>query len=90
VKDDIKVPGVAWWILAGMLIPVVQAWLMQAFPESPFLWVPLAVGVLGGVAKWIEWVLRRNNGDATEMPAGVAAAPMPQSKRRGVAWWLLS
>ena len=89
MKDDIKVPGVAWWILAGMLIPVVQAWLMQAFPESPFLWVPLAVGVLGGVAKWIEWVLRRNNGDTSEPPPGVAAAPMPQSKRRGVAWWLL-
>ena len=51
MKDDIKVPGVAWWILAGMLIPVLQAWLLQAFPESPFLWVPLAVGVLGGVGK---------------------------------------
>ena len=89
MKDDIKVPGVAWWILAGMLIPVVQAWLMQAFPESPFLWVPLAVGVLGGVAKWIEWLLRRNNGDTSEPPPGVAAAPMPQQKRRGVAWWLL-
>ena len=91
MKYNVQVPGVAWWILAGMLIPVVQAWLMQAFPESPFLWVPLAVGVLGGVAKWIEWVLRRNNApDAADMPPGVAAAPMPQQKRRGVAWWLLS
>ena len=91
MKDNVQVPGVAWWILAGMLIPVVQAWLMQAFPESPFLWVALAVGVLGGVAKWIEWVLRRNNApDAADMPPGVAAAPMPQQKRRGVAWWLLS
>ena len=91
MKNNVQVPGVAWWILAGMLIPVVQAWLMQAFPESPFLWVPLAVGVLGGVAKWIEWVLRRNNApDAADMPPGVAAAPMPQQKRRGVAWWLLS
>ena len=90
MKDNVQVPGVAWWILAGMLIPVVQAWLMQAFPESPFLWVPLAVGVLGGVAKWIEWVLRRNNGDTSEPPPGVAAAPMPQQQRRGVAWWLLS
>lgn len=88
MKDDIKVPGVAWWILAGMLIPVIQAWLLQAFPESPFLWVPLAVGVLGGVAKWIEWVLRRNSNPA-EAPPGVAAAPAPQQKRRGVAWWLL-
>lgn len=90
MKDNVQVPGVAWWILAGMLIPVVQAWLMQAFPESPFLWVPLAVGVLGGVAKWIEWILRRNNGDTSEPPPGVAAAPMPQQQRRGVAWWLLS
>ena len=91
MKDNVQVPGVAWWILAGMLIPVVQAWLMQAVPEAPFLWVPLAVGVLGGVAKWIEWVLRRNNApDAADMPPGVAAAPMPQQKRRGVAWWLLS
>ncbi len=91
MKNNVQVPGVAWWILAGMLIPVVQAWLMQAFPESPFLWVPLAVGVLGGVAKWIEWVLRRNNApDAADMPPGVAAAPMPQPNRRGVAWWLLS
>lgn len=89
MKDNVQVPGVAWWILAGMLIPVVQAWLLQAFPESPFLWVPLAVGVLGGVAKWIEWLLRRNNGDTSEPPPGVAAAPMPQQKRRGVAWWLL-
>ena len=90
MKDDIKVPGVAWWILAGMLIPVLQAWLMQAFPESPFLWVPLAIGVLGAIAKWIEWVLRRNTGDAyVSPPPGVAAAPMPQSKRRGMAWWLL-
>lgn len=88
MKDDIKVPGVAWWILAGMLIPVIQAWLMQAFPESPFLWVPLAIGVLGGIAKWIEWILRRNSNPA-EPPPGVAAAPMPQQKRRGAAWWLL-
>ena len=50
MKDDVKVPGVAWWILAAMLIPVLQAWLMQAFPESPFLWVPLVVGVLAGRA----------------------------------------
>ena len=91
MKDNVQVPGVAWWILAGMLIPVVQAWLMQAFPESPFLWVPLAVGVFGGVAKWTAWVLRRNNApDAADMPPGVAAASMPQQKRRGVAWWLLS
>ena len=89
MKDDIKVPGVAWWILAGMLIPVLQAWLMQAFPDSPFLWVPLAIGVLGAIAKWIEWVLRRNTGDIAEPPPGVAAALMPQQKRRGVAWWLL-
>jgi len=89
VRDDVKVPGVAWWILAGMLIPVAQAWLMQAFPESPFLWVPLVVGVLGGVAKWIEWLLRRNN-DASAAPPGVAAAPMQAGQsRRGVAWWLL-
>lgn len=89
MKDDVRVPGIAWWILAAMLIPVLQAWLMQAFPESPFMWVPLAVGVLGGVAKWIEWVLRRNN-EPSEAPPGVAAAPMqaPQG-RRGVAWWLL-
>lgn len=89
MKDDVRVPGIAWWILAAMLIPVLQAWLMQAFPESPFMWVPLAVGVLGGVAKWIEWVLRRNN-EPSEAPPGVAATPMqaPQG-RRGVAWWLL-
>ena len=38
--------------------------------------VPLAVGVLGGVGKWIEWILRRNNGDAyVPPPPGVAAAP---------------
>ena len=90
MKDNVQVPGVAWWILAGMLIPVIQAWLLQAFPESPFLWVPLVIGVLGGFGKWIEWVLRRNNGDAyVPPPPGVAAAPMPQSKRHGVAWWLL-
>lgn len=90
MKDNVQVPGVAWWILAGILIPVVQAWLMQAFPDSPYLWVPLAVGVLGGVAKWIEWLLRRNNGDTSEPPPGVAAAPMPQQRRKGMAWWLLS
>ena len=53
MKDNVQVPGVAWWILAGILIPVVQAWLMQAFPESPFLWVALAalgvLTVLGGI-----------------------------------------
>lgn len=90
MRDDVKVPGVAWWILAGMLIPVAQAWLVQAFPESPFLWVPLVVGVLGGVAKWIEWVLRRNSSEPGEAPPGVAAAPMQAGhSRRGVAWWLL-
>ena len=90
MRDDVKVPGIAWWILAGMLIPILQAWLMQAFPESPFMWVPLAVGVLGGVAKWIEWVLRRNSSEPGEAPPGVAAAPMPaQQSQRGVAWWLL-
>lgn len=87
MNDNVRVPGVAWWILAGMLIPIVQAWLLQAFPDSPFLWVPLLVGLLGGLAKWIEWVLKRNN--TAEPPPGVAAAPMQQTEsRRGVAWWL--
>lgn len=87
MNDNVRVPGVAWWILAGMLIPIVQAWLLQAFPDSPFLWVPLLVGLLGGLAKWIEWVLKRNN--TAEPPPGAAAAPMQQTEsRRGVAWWL--
>lgn len=103
MKDDVKVPGVAWWILAGMVIPVLQAWLVQAFPDSPFLWVPAVVGVLGAVGKWIEWLLRRNSGAESVAgaetgkdtpgiaPAALSAPEQAQTGngRRGLAWWLL-
>lgn len=102
MKDDVKVPGIGWWVLAGILIPVVQGWLMQAFPDSPYRWAPLAVGLLGAVAKWIEWLLRRNSGaesvtgaetgkdTGAVLPGAMAAPEQAQTgkRARGLAWWI--
>lgn len=102
MSDKVHVPGIGWWVLAGMLIPIVQAWLMQAFPDSPFMWAPLVVGVLGGLAKWIEYILRRNSGaqgvspgetgnDTGGMAPAAMAAPEQAEKGKdehGIAWWI--
>lgn len=101
MKDNVHVPGIGWWVLASIMIPVVQGWLMQAFPDSPYRWAPLAIGLLGAVAKWVEWILRRNGSTAPEVPstsidtgdAVPAAMTAPQqapsaSKVDEVAWWI--
>ena len=91
---QINVPGVAWWVLALLVIPVVQTWLAQTFPGSMYAWVPLAVAVLGAVAKWVQWVLTQNKvqvmPEMPEMPEGVAGAPAPPEKQRmSLTWFLL-
>jgi hypothetical protein len=91
MKDKaINVPGVAWWVLALLVIPVVQTWLAQTFPGSLYAWVPLAVAVLGAVAKWVQWILTQNDVQIAPMPDGVAAAPVQEEKKRmSVRWFLL-
>ena len=56
----IEVPAVAWWVLAALLIPVLQVWIETTFPGSSFVWAPLVVGALGAVLKWINWVMQQN------------------------------
>ena len=90
MKDKaINVPGVAWWVLALLVIPVVQTWLAQTFPGSLYAWVPLAVAVLGAVAKWVQWILTQNKVQVMpEMPEGVAAAPV-EKQRMSLTWFFL-
>lgn len=92
-NKQINVPGVAWWVLALLVIPVVQTWLAQTFPGTLYQWAPLAVAVLGAVAKWVQWILTQNNVQVTplpDMPDGVAAAPAPEEKKRmSLTWFLL-
>lgn len=88
-NKSINVPGVAWWVLALGIIPVLQTWLAQAFPGSLYQWVPLAVALLGALAKWIQWVLEQNAVKQPDMPDGAAAAPAPQSKQRMSMTWFL-
>lgn len=92
MSKQINVPGVAWWVLALTLIPVLQTWLAQTFTGSVYQWAPLAVAVLGALAKWVQWVLTQNKVKTDALPEGVAAAPMPedaQRKRMSVTWFLL-
>ena len=56
----VEVPAVAWWVLAALLIPVLQAWIDQTFLGSEFAWAPLAVGALGAMLKWLSWVMAQN------------------------------
>ncbi len=88
---QINVPGVAWWVLALLVIPVVQTWLAQTFPGSVYAWVPLAVAVLGAVAKWVQWILTQNKVQVMpDMPDGAAAAPAtPEKQRMSLTWFLL-
>ena len=60
-NTKIEVPAVAWWVLAALLIPVLQVWIEQTFPGSSFVWAPLVVGALGAVLKWINWVMQQNS-----------------------------
>lgn len=92
-NKQINVPGVAWWVLALLVIPVVQTWLAQTFPGTLYQWAPLVVAVLGAVAKWVQWILTQNNVPVTplpDMPDGVAGAPAPEEKKRmSLTWFLL-
>ena len=103
MEGNVKVPGIMWWFLVSLLVAPVQAWLIQAFPNSPYLWAPLVVSLLGAVGKWIEYVLRRNSGaqgvagsETGKDTPGIAPAALSGPKqaqtgngRRGLAWWLL-
>lgn len=66
-NTTIEIPAVAWWALAALLIPVLQAWIGQTFPGSSFVWAPLAVAALGAVLKWISWLMAQNN---QQLPTG--------------------
>jgi hypothetical protein len=103
MKDTkIEVPAVAWWVLAALIIPVLQVWLQQAFPNSPYAWVPLAVAVLGAVLKWISWVMAQNSqplpdegDDALPAPAQMGKTPDQHTleadlldyRRPSFDWW---
>lgn len=85
---QINVPGVAWWVLALLIVPLVQTWLEQMFPGSVYAWVPLAVAILGAVAKWIQWIFLQNDIKTALPPDGVAADVQPPPKKPGVRWFL--
>ena len=92
MKDDIKVPGVAWWILAGILIPVIQAWFAASVPGQPDSW--------GAACRWRAWrhcQVDRMGTTAQQWRCLRAAAARCGSRtdaavkpRRGMAWWLLA
>lgn len=89
MKGTVNVPGAAWWILAAILIPILQGWITATFPDaSVWAWAPLAVGILGGLAKWIQWVLSQQK-KPVDVPDGVAAAPAPQADPRNSWTWFL-
>lgn len=72
----IEVPAVAWWVLIGLLIPVVQTWIAATFPGSAFVWSPLVVAVLGAILKWISWVMQENK---QPLPTEGEQPPFPVS-----------
>lgn len=63
-RTQIEVPAVAWWVLLGLLIPPLQAWIEQTFPGQAFPWATLLTATLGAVLKWLGWVMEQNGQDA--------------------------
>lgn len=72
-----KIQWYMWVGLALILAPIVQQWIATYYPAEAFPMAALVVVLIGGVAKWLELVLRdsREHGGA-EPPPGVAAAPV--------------
>lgn len=85
-----KVQWYMWVGLALILAPIVQQWIALYYPAASYPASALLVGVIAGVAKWLEMILRDSKvKKATAMlPPGVAAAPMPAppSKLRRLIW----
>ena len=69
-NTKIEVPAVAWWVLAALLIPVLQAWIGATFPGSAYAWGPLVVAGLGAALKWISWIMEQNEQTLPPDPDG--------------------
>lgn len=75
-----RTPGVVWVALVLLLIPVVQQFAAQQWPEQSYPMTALIVGVLGALAKWLElyW------SDGAQTPPGAPAdIPPAHSERSG-------
>ena len=71
-----KIQWYMWVGLALILAPVVQQWISSYYPAEAFPMAALVVVLIGGVAKWLELVLRDSQQKGDAPPPGVAAAPM--------------
>lgn len=65
-----SLPGTAWVALILLLIPVVQGWVAQQWPEAQYPATALVVGLLMAVAKWLEMVFRKPALEAPQFEAG--------------------
>ncbi len=81
-----------WVVLALILAPLVQQWIATYYPAESYPIAALIVVVIGGVAKWLELVLRDRSNAPTATDGPVAAAApmtgeaMPASKARRLFW----
>ena len=72
-----KIQWYMWVGLALILAPIVQQWIATYYPAEAFPMAALVVVLIGGVAKWLELVLRDSQQQAGDAPPpGVASAPM--------------
>jgi hypothetical protein len=86
-----KVQWYMWVVLALILAPIVQQWIVTYYPAASYPVAGLVVVLIGGVAKWLELVLDDNKAKkATAMlPPGAAATPVAAaqpSKAKRLFW----
>ncbi len=88
-----NVPGVAWFGLILILIPVIQSFVAMQWPEQSYPITFLIVGVLGGVAKWLQMYFQPAQPQILPMPdgaMGMMSSPQPEQKQPSrVKTWLL-
>ena len=86
-----NVPGVAWVGLILILIPVIQSFVAMQWPEQSYPITFLIVGVLGGVAKWLQMYFQPSQPAQPPAPSGAmsAAAPQPEKQPARLRTWLI-
>ena len=74
-----KVQWYMWLTLALILAPIVQQWIATYYPAASYPIAGLIVVLIGGVAKWLELIMRDRQPDSGAVPPMAMGAPMGES-----------